>query len=748
MPTGITNPLYGGFPRVRLKGFNAYPGGDALGGGWPKVVGPDGVLEFIDHVSIIHGKHAFKFGGEFIYNQSSNDVTANAKSQLRFNSLTDFFEGNLGKAFLFTGNAERHLYNEGVAGFLQDDWRITPRLTLNLGVRYELNTVVHERDGLMANFDPILGLVQTNNPYHGDHNNFSPRVGFAWDMFGNGKTVLRAAGGILYEQFSFDVMNGEGNVLGLRTFPTGIPLFNGGSSTPLPTTGNIDTFALTFTGGALTPINTAWQSFDPTKPVFGATPQQTLFSAVATPACGDGVNNPNPSVYKSTPAPCEIYGVNPNIRTPYVNNWNLDIQHAITNNLSIDIGYVGNHGAKLLGKLNYNQPAFGSGWTATAKTNCINSAADATPFDNCSADSGAEQAAQPFTAPCAASVGGVNSSGGPFNTHNSCFSYLNYITMIQNNYDSNYNGLQVTLTGRNYHGLSFTGGYTYSHALGMASDQGTSANFPAPLDSYGNLRKQLYANTDFDIRHRFTLSLDYAIPGRKGFGQMLEGWSVNTIVIVTSGLPWGLSDQGDDFSGTNGVATSSSDSVGEMWNFYGKPSDFTPVHGFTDTNGGWQNGGGGLPYFGGGGPQGSETANTACNSAAAAIGPLAQASLSTLGCYAAGGGILIPAAYGSAGNMKPNIFRDTGFKNVDFSVTKLFTIKERLKAEARIEIFNILNKINFSNPSGGPGGAIGDPSAGPPNVGFVGLTPDTYSSNPQLGSGGERAMQLGLKLSW
>jgi len=319
--------------------------------------------------------------------------------------------------------------------------------------------------------------------------------------------------------------------------------------------------------------------------------------------------------------------------------------------------------------------------------------------------------------------------------------------MIQNNYESNYNGLQMTLTGRNYHGLSFTAGYTYSHALGDASDQGTSANFPAPLDSYGNIRKQLYANTDFDIRHRFTLSLDYAIPGRKGYGQMLEGWSVNTVVLITSGLPWGASDQSDDFSGTNGVATSSSDSVGEMWNFYGNPSDFTPVHGFTDTNGGWQNGGGGLPYFGGGGPQGTETANTTCNAKAAAIGPLAQASLNNFGCYAVGNSVLIPAAYGSAGNMKPNIWRDAGFKNVDFSITKLFTIRERLKAEARVEFFNILNKINFSNPSGGPGGGIGDPSAGIP-FGAVFLTPDTYSSNPQLGSGGERAMQLGLKLSW
>jgi hypothetical protein len=278
--------------------------------------------------------------------------------------------------------------------------------------------------------------------------------------------------------------------------------------------GNIDTLALTFTGGALTPINTAWQAFNPALPVAG---QSTLFSTVANPACGDGINNPNPSLYAASPAPCELYGVNPNIRTPYVNNWNLDIQHAITNNLSIDIGYVGNHGTKLLGKLNHNQPLFGTGWntplTAIAVANdqycagvgpgCTGSDVGFTPAQVCAGGGGEaiyalcapsatlEQAGQPFTAPCATSVGvgPVNGSGGPFNTHNTCLSYINYVTLIDNIYNANYNGLQATLTGRNYHGLSFTAGYTYSHALGMASDQGTAANFPAPLDSYGNLRQ-------------------------------------------------------------------------------------------------------------------------------------------------------------------------------------------------------------------------------------------------------------------
>ena len=327
--------------------------------------------------------------------------------------------------------------------------------------------------------------------------------------------------------------------------------------------------------------------------------------------------------------------------------------------------------------------------------------------------------------------------------------------MIQNNFDANYNGLQMTLTGRNYHGLSFTAGYTYSHALGMASDQGTAANFPAPINSYGNLRQQLYTSTDFDIRHRFTLSLDYALPGKKGFGQMLEGWSVNTIIIATSGLPWGVSDQSNDFSGTNAAGTAGQ-SFGEQWNFFGNPGDFTPVHGWTDTNGGWQHGGGGVPFFLPGTPPLTDPLgptdpayainNTSCTSHAGGTNSLSYASMLTLGCYNVGKSVLLPPAFGTYGNTKANIFRDGGFKDMDFSVTKLFAIKERLKAEARVEIFNVFNHPIFSNPSGGPGGNIQDPTVQP--FGFVGLTPDTYSSNPQLGSGGPRSIQLGLKLSW
>jgi hypothetical protein len=759
-PNGPGGVNYGGSPGIRFKGgFYNNSANDGIGVGWPKIIGPDGVLNLLDNVSILKGKHSFKFGGEMLSNTSTTAETANAKGILRFSSLTNFMEGNLNQARVFLGDPVVNLYNYGFAGFLQDDWRIAPRLTLNLGLRYELNTVVHERNGKMGNFDPTLGIYQTNNPYNGDHNNFAPRVGFAWDIFGNGKTVLRGGAGILYEEFAFDVMNGEGNLLGLRTFPTGLPLFNAGSTTPLQTTGNIQLQSLTFSPGApLSLISNAWQNFNPTAQVPG---QTTLFSGVSSPACGDGFTQP-PTGYTAPPGPCEIYGVNPNLRTPYVNEWSLDLQRAITNNLSLDVAYVGNHGTKLLGKLDMNQPVPGAGWTSAAKAACVTDFTGGNA-GNCfnELDTNAEQAAEPFTAPCAGNIYvngtpgvgptlGTNGSGGPFNSANRCLSYLSYITMINNIYDSNYNGMQVTLTGRNYHGLSFTAAYSYSHALGMASDQGTAADFPIPENSYGNLRQQLYANTDFDIRHRFTLTMDYNLPGRKGFGQMLEGWSIESTVLLTSGLPWGASDLTDDFSGTNVIGTNAQ-AFGEPWNFYGNPSDFTPVHGWSDTNGGWTAGGGGVPCFGFGNPNCGATIPQACVNAdmthfSGQQQQLALASLNALGCYMVGNSVMVPPAFGSYGNMKANIFRDDGFRDWDLAVMKAVAITERFKAEFRVEGFNILNHVNFSNPSGGPGGAIQDPSGQP--FGFVGLTPDAYSSNPQLGSGGERAFQLGLKLVW
>src|SRR5207237_7012561 len=163
-----------------------------------------------------------------------------------------FFSGNMNRALFAGGDFLRHLQNEGYGLFVQDDWRLTPKITVNLGLRYEINTVVKESNNLIGNFDPNVGLVQAgkqvSSVYNGDHNNFAPRAGVAWDIAGNGKTVIRAGGGIYFEQGSYDAIMALGNLLGLRTLPTGVALYTNGNATPTNAGGTINVGAITFTG--------------------------------------------------------------------------------------------------------------------------------------------------------------------------------------------------------------------------------------------------------------------------------------------------------------------------------------------------------------------------------------------------------------------------------------------------------------------------------------------------------------------
>jgi hypothetical protein len=735
--TGQTNPLYGGFPGITIQPFSGI-----LGAGWPKTVGPDAVLQVLDHISYLRGKHTFKFGGEILSDRSTSNVTANTKGPIRFGpnnnttpptpGLQRFFNGVPNRAVTLTGNLVRHISTMGYAAFVQDDWRVTQRLTLNLGLRYEIDGVEKERDDLFANFDPTRGLVQVGSgitsPYNGDHNNFGPRAGFAWDIFGNGKTVLRAGAGMLYEQLSFDVFNGIGNAFGLRTNPTGAALYANGAQVPSP--GSIGVTNISFTGAALNSKTTPgavaynWINNGPSQPLYNF-----------APACGDG-SVTLPSGFK--PQQCSVLMVDPNLRTPYVTDFSIGIQRAITNNISVDIGFVGNHGTKFIGVLDINQPPLGAGYCMNSPLTQAQLAGPCAGGVLNSPSSAAEQAARPF---------------------NTKFPYLKYIQEMGNLDSSNYSSLQATLTMRNYHGLSLNGGYTYSHALGYASDQGTGGGLVLPINSNGNLHSQLYTSTSFDVRHRVTLTGTYTIPGIKGFGQLLEGWSINSTARIGTGTPWGVNDASTDFDGTGEALVSGTfGTEGGQWNFLktsggpGDPKDFFARHNFANVTppvAGAVAGVPGVPYYAG-------TSNLSCLAQAKALdggaptGP-AQAALGNLGCYALGNSILIPPAYGSYGAMPRNPFRDQGFRTMDASVTKAFKFKERLTAQFRAEFFNVLNHPNFVNPYGGPGGnaASLDPSsAGTASAGFgyVRATPDQAGSNPVLGSGGPRSIQLGLKL--
>jgi hypothetical protein len=662
--TGVSGAFTGGLPRIGFAGA-FIPG---LGGfKWPKFQGPDTITQFIDHVSYTAGKHALKLGGSVHRNYVSGGAFGNARGSITFlggntldpadptgqtflatTALEDFFAGTPFKVSVLTGDPRRQSHSWSYSGFVQDDWRVAKTLTVNLGVRYEFSTVLKEAHNLLGNFDPTLGMVQVGKqirtPYNSDPTDFGPRFGFAWDVNGKGNTVLRGGGGLIYEFVNWQSFLAFNNSFGLPSVPTGAVIDAAG-----------DQAGGTITTGNLTVFPDPHSSWDH-GPIYGNLSSNSL-------TC-DPVNA----------QPCAIMGVDRSLKTPYVWNWTLGLQHAFTPNLTLEAAYVGNHGSRLTGIRDINQldPASGT---------------------------------RPFAAK---------------------FPYLSNIFQMGDFYRSNYNGLQVTLNSRNYHGLSMVVGYTYSHAL---DDVGANWDFGA---GYGLPQNSLdpgaeYGNSDFDVRHRLTLSLSYAIPGTKGYGQMLEGWEINTIATLASAQYWGPIDLTSGLAGLGNLPVSPPQATPQRWDFFGNPSDFksgpTPI-----------------PFFQG-------ISNATC--VAKANTPALLASLTSLGCYAKGSSVMIPPAAGTFGTMGRNTFPDSGFKNLDFSLAKNWHFGERLRAQFRAEFFNILNHPNFANPYGGQNGyGNNDPAAGvpAPTFGCGCLTPDIAAANPAVGSGGPRSVQLGLKL--
>jgi hypothetical protein len=699
LDTGVTGTFTGGLPRMGFAGAFV-PGLGAFK--WPKFQGPDSITQFIDHVSYTAGKHSLKFGGELHRNKVSGGAFGNARGSITFlggvalpasTALEDFLAGDPFKASVQVGDPTRQIHNWAYGAFFQDDWRATRNLTINYGLRYEFNSVIKEAHNLLGNFDPTskTGLIQAgmngvSGPYNPDRKNFAPRLGFAWDVSGKGKTVVRGGASLVYETVNWESLLAFNNAFGLNNVPTGAIIDAAG-----------DTAGGTITAGNLA-IPPGMPQWDSGAPLYGNLSGTTL-------NC-DPVNA----------SPCPIMSVDRNIKTPYVWNWTLNLQHSFTPNLSMEIAYVGNHGSRLTGIRDINQPAVGSGWDAATVNACVTGPPPAAPFSSCGSNGGAEQASEPYATK---------------------FPYLSNIFQMGNVYKSNYNGLQATLNSRNYHGLSMVAGYTYSHS---ADDVGANWDFGygagLPVDSYNVGRE--YAASDFDIRHRLTVSLTYAIPGKSGFGQMMEGWELNSIVTLESGQPWGPIDLGTDASGTGPLPVSPPANSPIRWNFFGKPADFTsrPTP---------------IPFFPGNQNQATPTNNAACNSQALSLdggaAGLATDALALFGCYAEGNSVMIPPALGQLGNMGRNLFRDSGFKNFDFSIAKNFHFGERLHAQFRAEFFNILNHPNFANPYGGQNGfGLNDPSVQPFGCGCA--TPDVAAANPVIGSGGSRAVQLGLKFTF
>jgi len=656
--TGVTNPLNFGLPEIDVGPFFQLGGGN----GYPLFTTPTETYQLTDSVGYLKGRHNLHFGVEFRHGAVDNTRNRHAKGEVFFPSLQDFLQAgsvDLGNGTtdlgctqdpcgpengeVLVGDTRRLITQNAFGAYVADEFRFNSRLTITAGLRYDLSGVIHAKNDLLANFEPNIGFAQVgqqiSQPYHIQHDNFAPRLGVAWDPWGAGKTVFRAGAGIIYETAPISDFIGQtaGGGIGLNAIPTGAT-------------------GVTPGGGKITAAVVSVDGNDPTQLNWMAPPAQ-VFPILSQP------------IGCSLSEPCSITSVKNHLDTPYTEFWNLNVQRAIGNWSSLQVGYVGQRGVKLFSLLDINQP---DGPAAAA---CFEGGGD---------EFGCEQANRPF----------VNK-----------YPFLGETTEFGNAESSSYDGLQVTYKTHSWKGLNIVAGYTYSHAIDEASG---NRHFSAQNSL--DVRAER-GNSDFDLRHRFTFAATYAIPGRKSFAQLLEGWQLNTIVILESGFPYSLNDFDDDFSFTG--------EFNDRWNITGNPNN---IHWSRTTP---------IPFF--------DASDPRCI-AAAGPNPAEQAQLVNFGgCYISGSTVLTPPANGTFGDMGRNIFRGPDFTNWDFSVSKSTRLGERVTLQLRAEFFNILNHPNFTDVDGELAGS---------SAGIVQFTPDVAASNPVLGSGGSRHIQLGAKFIW
>ncbi|SPF48905.1 Cna protein B-type domain, TonB-dependent Receptor Plug Domain protein [Candidatus Sulfotelmatobacter kueseliae] len=496
-----------------------------------------------DMMTWIKGRHTLKFGGEYKRQELDApyfDVFPNGELfYLGFtgNPFGDFLAGLTGASVIGSGTNSLHNRANDFSAFFQDDWKVAPRLTLNLGLRYDYFGPTTETDGHFVGFDPTKavttpllipglglacpatpstcgsvvtgGFVQAGNgnlpgfPKVGNglvnpnYKNFGPRLGFAYQATDNGRVVVRGGYGIFFDRPNMRLYNSQLFNMPYEMMAAALatPNENPFVQVPQPSAFPLD------------PLSPSNAGIFP----FGGYPAFLPVQFYGTTAPID--------------FPIPATGLYPDLKDwsiPYVQTFNLGVQTSFANNWMLDVGYVGSEGRKFPRLFSFNQ--------ANTPTTVFG-------FD-----------LPALVPPSAGSLGGPFYPGFSNLTAPGLGSFL-----MESNSNSNYNSLQVTLNKRLAQGLQMLLSYTWSHSLDDYSGSDVSDIGVIP----GNMvdEQSNYASSDFDRRQRFVASYLYNLPdayhGGSGFAKKaLNSWSLSGIVTLQSGMPFSIFGRADAFEAT------------------------------------------------------------------------------------------------------------------------------------------------------------------------------------------------------
>jgi hypothetical protein len=632
-----------GLPYINL-GSGAFNTGNPNAG---PVTGSNN-YELRDVVSITKGKHNLSLGGEFALDQTMFAANLNNYGDVGFSTSAPTSTGNVFSDFI-TGNVNSfeqdttyitHLSTWHTAVFAQDNYRITPRFTANLGLRWDIDTPPVDAHNRTTTFVPLQQSTITpaaplGQLFPGDKgvgrgiistqfSHISPRLGFAWDPLGDGKTSVRAAAGIFYGNPAGNEWNQPGNAMPFS-------IRNGFGSEPSLTNIYNLGFPSTAPGGGIFPY-----TFTPSAPKFY--PSQSIEAI--------GLNFKDSSVYQ----------------------FNLSVQRQLPARISVTAAYVGTLGRHLSTFVDANYAPY----------SLVNSSGGVL-VGGLSTSANSQEQRRQFDA-------GLNLAPGT----------LSGITYLISDQTSNYNGLQVSATKTMSHGFSVSGFYVWSRALESAEfveNGGQGAQdfgyfgkpFTASNNSMGALggglgeeKGLMNNNRDSNVAINGMWNINY-VHGNKVAEAIFNGWTISSVVYLQSGLPFTVSTGSNKNFDTAGASRPVGTGINPKLNPHR-----CRVCGFTGQS-----------------PSSVKTQwfNSTYSAANTTIA-LAQAAGQAF--FPNGPGVPGGIGPGGAdGNVGRNSLIGPGLKDMDAGLLRNVTFPHGTVFQFRAEVTNVMNWVSLNNPSSG-----------------------------------------------